>query len=184
MNTCAALRLRLLPVVFSMPEDGPASPPWAGPDSEVVVEAQLLMLEVLAGYFRGHRALFGWELDARACESRGAGWRTEILPSLRRWDALHLLVLGIDQSNLIGDGRAALEAVGPDVDLILVRLRGDRSEAVRAASVVWRLVQKRVLLAVQGLPADDVLADHAEWMPRAGISGVFVPAPETKIEGL
>jgi len=194
MNTCAALRVRLLPGVFAASPDGPQFPSWATQDPSLAVQGQLRMLDTLTSYFRAHRALLAWEIDVSSVSAIGLAteWRTELLPAMRKWDTRHHLALGLSDGNLLRGGRDVLEGLGTNTDFIIMKWSGPLNLTALVTALIWRLIERRVLFVMAHPPSSDhVMQDSLRMLPGAGALGVLSPVagdagdmPEFAWEGI
>src|SRR3970282_15329 len=86
-------------VPASIRSEGKWSPPpaWVFQEGKPTLEGQVYLLEVLLSYFRGHRAVLAWELNAAGVPGPALieGWRDSVFPAARQADSRHPLALGL-----------------------------------------------------------------------------------------
>lgn len=181
MNLAAAYRLGLIPVLFSQGEGGFLLPSWASPDERLLLEGQLHLVEVLTGYFGGHRALLVWELDARGAVDPVLmdAWRDVLLPAARRGDPRHPLALGLTGDHLLRGDQALLEGLAPSFDLIVLEWSASHRLAPLACALAWRLAQRRALVSLGQAPLSDrEMEETLGALLGDGALGAVLPGPE------
>ena len=179
MNTAAAYRVGLVPALFSSEGNGSLRPDWVFQEGKPTLEGQVYLLEVLLSYFRGHRAILAWELNAAGAADPGQveGWRDYVFPAVRQADPRHPLALGVGGDELTGGNRPLLEGLAPHVDLMVIDWTGPHGLAPLACALAWRLAGKRSLVSVRRAPSGGLEAETLlRGLCRAGALGVLLPA--------
>lgn len=180
MNLAAAYRMGLVPVLFSLGEGGSPVPSWEAREDSLVLEGQLHLVEVLTGYFGGHRAVLAWELDCRGAMGPALveAWPGVLLPAARRGAPRHPLALGLTGGDLLRGDRALLEGLAPSFDFIVLEWPAPSRLASLACALVWRLAYRRVLVSMGQVPPGGYETEEAlRLLLRDGALGALFPWP-------